>query len=287
MNVRTNFDLILKDSGKTYLTSRGRDCFGEYTNSGSLMSRHKNHIVMYYIPEYFTRIVLTDSGGYKRFKDETYKDKILITEDQISEYISWLVELGVNVERLEDVELKDAHAKYPSDLPKTTKNMVLKIDLSTCKNAKDAKISLFLCRYIVNCVGGAILKNMFNILEKYPEISKWDAFLLSEFIFNIVHSQFDYIIFGGRGIFRYFTWEEFREKAITSSNNFNYIDDYVRSDIFPYRILMEMVDGAYLDTPQRRAEKISLTTSSRKDLKSKFVELSTPEFLEYWKNYNW
>ncbi len=293
MEPRTNYNVINKEDNSVILAARARDCFGQYTSTifryydgrdglPELIREYKDHKILYFLPEFFTYAELID-GEHMLIKLDNYKDKLIFNDEEIEIYLDWLREIGVPIKKVEDTPLEikgNFGVKRHPDVPEFNVCKTLEIDINQARNIKEAKLWLFLARYLIDGCGNQILKRAFELYKENSDIDKWDLFLMSEFIERfvkqtIVRNNF-YITFAEHYMYRYYSINEFIDKIILKHpGDFNYITAYERSNLLPYYV------------KETRSENNDKKVIAIEHFKKAYKELSTVDFFNYWKNYKW
>lgn len=284
MQPRTNFDVIDIRDNSIFLKSRCKDCFGDYTTNGHLIGQFRNHKVFYYLPDFFvtTKRWGDDRNSMTKLNSE-YKDKLIFNDEEIETYLTWLRELGVNVKRVDDTFhtiISSFDAPIDPELPKKVRCKTLEFDFTECRNIKQVKFQLFLTRYLIDGYGNQILLKTMQLYKENPDMDKWDLFLMNEFTNRFIYEKSSknifYIIFGEDFIFRYFSINDFINNVILKDlSNFYISQTYYDNKFMPY------YDNKINDNDNEK------TRIAKIKLKEAYNNLSTKEFLEYWKNFNW
>lgn len=215
---KINYDLLEQDN--TVVNSfRNQECYAELFKTNTLESLI-NKKVRFYIPEFlFYPKLLMLSNGQGKYVNDIHKGYSLrYTEEQIKVFPAWLNEFGINVEFLDKEEIprgvRDGMYPYADDAPTTIPCYSYVIDLQNCRSLAEIKFALFFPRYICHERSGHVLKLVFEIADRYPELSRWDCMMLGEFITTrlLQPDTCEYYMFArSMRIFRYFTLEQLRE----------------------------------------------------------------------------
>lgn len=272
---KVNYDVIDARSGEVLLKQRGKECFASYTNA--LIGDHKNHIIKYYMPEYYlTFHTIRNSAhpeGYYNTIRRMNDSKMPLSLEQLQEFTTWLQEFGINTQMgaTESVRLDSFGYPASEGQEETMDVYVYTIDLRECQTIKEAKFALFLSRYARHEISTPVLVKAFEIAKEYPELAKWDVLLLAELIISRFHYgrtiATEYYMFSRCiHMFRYFTLEKY-QAALRSHPEISNIDSFYFTEDFIFHINESL-----------------LSTEITKQLRQFYAEnKNLVDLLEYWK----